>query len=189
MPTRCRAPPAGRSRPVTAGDQLHREQAARDDTLVCRGTEPESNVDAVFHPAAHAVLQLHVGLDARVLGAELVEKPPKDVLEGAPWADDAQWSIKANRRPPPMINQLSDSHAHVCGVARECLAPNLVFDLVQRADPARRLGSGRRFGVLRLEDFALSAPASPCVPTKSLRPGSSPVGRRTTTKRPLHPTP
>jgi hypothetical protein len=81
---------------------------------VCRGTEPESNVDAVFHPAAHAVLQLHVGLDARVLGAELVEESPKDVLEGAPWADDAQWSIKANRRPRPRsINCLTATRMSV----------------------------------------------------------------------------
>ena len=60
-----------------ADDQLQREQAPRDHAVLRARADAEADVDAVLHPVADAVVQLHVGLDLRVAAAELVEHRPE----------------------------------------------------------------------------------------------------------------
>jgi hypothetical protein len=68
------------------------EQPARNEAVLGRAADAESQVGSVLHPVADAVVEVHVGLHIGMLAAELVDDRPDHRQEGRPRGHDAQRS-------------------------------------------------------------------------------------------------
>ena len=115
-----------------ADDQLQRQQMARDDPVAGRGAGAKAHVHAVRHPVADAVVQLHVGLDIGMPGAELLQHRPQHRQHDGARRRDAQ---RAGDGVAPLARAVQRTLQCVQpgrGRAQEALA------LLGQAEPARR---------------------------------------------------